>query len=61
MVALSDNIVWLIEERTFAHLLNLGAFCSIVRYTRSGIDFEVVIENDEFVFREDAVIFEHTE
>lgn len=51
-----NEVVWLIDERTFAHLVKLGAHVSVVRYTRAGIDFEVVIENDEYIFREDPAI-----
>lgn len=46
------EIVWLTEERCFAQLLNLGAYMSTVRYTRGGIEYEVLIDNDEFEFYE---------
>lgn len=49
-------VVWLTEERTYAHLVKMNAFNSLVRYTRTGIDFEVWIENDEYVFGEDHAI-----
>lgn len=42
------EIVWLTEERHYAELTNLGAHLSLVRYTRGGIDYEVLIPNDEF-------------
>lgn len=51
-----DEIVWLTDERLFAHLIVRGAWFSIVRYTRAGIEFEVLIENDEYIFREDHAI-----
>lgn len=50
---MDDDIVWLTEERTFARLVEMGAFYSVVKYTRDGIDYEVIVENDEFVFGED--------
>lgn len=38
----------LIEDRTLAEIINRGAYYSLVRYTRGGIDYEVLIGNDEF-------------
>ena len=43
-----EEVIWLIEERTFGTLLNLGAYYSMVRYTKKGIDYEVLLSNDEF-------------
>lgn len=48
--------VWIIEERTYGILLHHGAYYSMVRYTRGGIDYEVLIENDEFELWEDHAI-----
>ena len=45
-----DEIVWLLEERTFAVLVNRGAWFSMVKYTRGGIDYEVQVSNDEYEF-----------
>jgi len=45
--------VWLTDERTFAELVRLGAHFSTVRYTREGIDYEVIVSNDEFDYWED--------
>ena len=50
---MDGNIVWLNEERTHAELISLGAYCSLVRYTRDGVIWEVIIDNDEFNFIED--------
>lgn len=44
----SPEIVWLKEERTFGILLAMGAYYSTVKYTREGVDYEVVISNDEW-------------
>ena len=46
---LKREIVWLTEERTFAELIQRGAYLSLVRFTRGGYDYEIVVENDEFV------------
>lgn len=44
--------VWLTEERHYAELVNYGAHFSLVRYTRYGYDFEVLVSNDELNFIE---------
>lgn len=43
------EIVWLTEERTHAVLVRRGATFSLVRYSLSGYDYEILVENDEFV------------
>lgn len=50
------EIVWLLEDRHFAILLNRGAFYSTVAFTRDGVDYEVVIENDDYEEWEDHAI-----
>lgn len=47
---METEVVWLVEERTFAYLLARHAHVSIVRYTRGGIDYEVQVPNDEIEF-----------
>lgn len=42
------DVVWLIEENTLAVIINRGAHYSLVRYTREGIDYEVLVASDEF-------------
>lgn len=49
---MQNEIVWLTEERTFGELITLGAYYSLVRYTRGGIDYDVLISNDEFYMGE---------
>lgn len=46
------EIVWLVDERTYAQLVSLGAYFSKVKYTREGIDYEVLVSNDEFEYIE---------
>ena len=41
------ELVWLEDERVYAELIHLGAFFSKVRYTVEGIDYEVLVSNDE--------------
>lgn len=44
------EIVWMIEERTYALLVHLGAHFALVRYTRGGIDYEVLVDKDDFEY-----------
>lgn len=48
-----SEIVWLTEERTFARLVKLGAYYSVVTYARGGIDYEVLIDNEDIEFGAD--------
>ena len=51
-----SEVIWLTEERTFGVLVQMGAFYSLVRYTKYGNDYEVLIDNDEFEsWEEDSV------
>lgn len=43
------EIVWLTDERTYAELVRRGAHASLVRYSHGGYDYEILVENDEFV------------
>lgn len=50
-----NEIVWIDDEelRNYpAELLRMGAYYSLVRYTRGGIDYEVYINNDNIIFGE---------
>jgi len=44
-----DNTVYLYEERVLGELVELGAHFSMIRYTYKGNDYEVLVENDDFV------------
>lgn len=50
------EIVWLSEERTYGILVQLGAYYSMVCYTRGGIDYHVQVPNDEIEYLEDYAI-----
>lgn len=54
------EIVWLHDERTYAILVSMGAYYSKVKYTRGGIDYELIVDNDDFETWEERAI-EHTE
>ena len=42
------EIVWLFEEERYAQLIRMDAYFSTVRYSHGGIDYEVLVSNDEF-------------
>jgi hypothetical protein len=50
MNARSVEYVWLIEERCYGILVNMGAHVSRVKYNTGGIEYEVFISNDEIEF-----------
>ena len=44
----ANRIVWLIEERTFGYLINQGAYYSRVRFVYQDIEYDTLVENDDF-------------
>lgn len=42
------EIVWLLDERVRGEVLVRGAYCSYIKYTHRGMDYEVWVENDDF-------------
>lgn len=52
-VTRDKEIVWLTEDRHFALLIQRDAFYSLVAYTREGINYEVVVKNDDYEFWEE--------
>lgn len=49
-----SRVVWIEEERTFGEILgSMGGFFTTVAYSRGGVDYEVLMENDEFTLLED--------
>ena len=44
---MENEIVWLTEERTLAIRVSMGAYYSLVTYSRAGTDYEVYVPNDE--------------
>ncbi len=41
------EIIWLKEMRTFGYLMKLNAHYSIVKCERGGMDYELIVENEE--------------
>lgn len=54
------NIVYIYSERIYGTIEQLGAFASMVKYQKDGIDLEVLLENDEFAIV-DEIVFHHIE
>jgi hypothetical protein len=54
------NIVYIYEEKTYGTVDQLGAFASLVKYKKDGIDHEELLENDEFAIV-DEIVFHHVE
>lgn len=53
-------VVFINDEGIFGTIDKLGAFASTVRYKKDDIDYEVILENEDFVIV-DEIVFEHTE
>lgn len=48
-----SSIVWLEEEHHHATLVSRNAFTSIVKFTQKGIEYELLVDNDEYSFIEE--------
>jgi len=54
------NIVFIHPEGCFGSVEKLGAFASVVTYTKEGIEYQELLENDEFSVV-DEIVFKHIE
>lgn len=54
------QIVWIHEEQTYGLLTQEGAFVSMIRYTKDGLEYNTYFENDEFTVL-DEIGFLHIE
>ncbi len=54
------NVVFIHEEGVYGTVDKLGAFASLVKYQKNGIDHEDLLENDEFAIV-DEIVFHHVE
>jgi hypothetical protein len=43
-----DEYIWLTYERCYGILISMGAHFSLVKYKIGGIEYEVMISNDEY-------------
>ncbi len=53
-------VVFLNEEGVFGTIDKLGAFASTVKYKKDDIEYEALLENEDFVIV-DEIVFEHIE
>lgn len=52
-----ENLVWLPYEHVYGTIVGgLGAYYTMIAYTKAGIEYEVLMENDEFELMEDTLI-----
>ncbi len=52
-----ERLVWLIDEQVEGHIVgSMGAFFTMIAYHRGGMDYEVLVENDDFELIEGDVI-----
>ncbi len=53
-------VVFLNEEGVFGTIDKLGAFASTVKYKKDDVEYEALLENEDFVIV-DEIVFEHIE
>lgn len=49
------NIVFIHSEQVFGTVEKLGAFASVVKYTKDGVEQEELLENEDFLIVEEIV------
>lgn len=54
------NIVFIHTEGCFGSVEKLGAFASLVRYNKDGLEHEELLENEDFSVI-DEIVFKHVE
>lgn len=54
------NIVYIHDLKVYGTIEKMGAFASVVKYTKDSIEYEELIENDEFAIV-DEIVFHHVE
>ena len=54
------NVVYIHSEKIVGSVEQLGAFASVVKYTKDGIEYEELLENDDFSII-DEIVFHHVE
>lgn len=46
----SQGLVWIEDEGVYGKCLHYGAYFSTIAYAKDGMEYEVLMENDEFTF-----------
>ena len=44
------EFVWMTDEQVYAEVVSLGAHVSVVKFTQAGVEYQVVVNNDEFEY-----------
>jgi hypothetical protein len=54
-----SRVVFIPEEHVFGEIVGyLGAYYTTISYTKGGIEYEVLMENDEFTLLEDLIEYD---
>lgn len=44
-----ESLVWIPEERAYGHIVGaMGAYYTMIAFTKAGQEYEVLMENEEF-------------
>lgn len=54
------NVVFIHSEQLYGTVESLGAYASVVKYTIDDVDYEELIENEEFTVMKE-IVFQHLE
>lgn len=54
------NVVFIYSEQVYGTVDSFGAYASKVRFNKDGVEYEEVIDNDDFVIL-DEIVFTHIE
>jgi hypothetical protein len=54
--SIHNFIVYIPDEQCYGITENLGAFTSLVKYNKDGIEFKVTLLNEDLIFLEDIRI-----
>ena len=54
------NIVYLHDLKVYGTVEQMGAYASVLKYKKEDIEYEELIENDEFAII-DEIVFQHVE
>jgi hypothetical protein len=56
----TTHIVFIYSEQKYGTVEKLGAWASTVKYNKDGVDYNELMENDEFTIV-DEIVFKHIE
>ena len=55
----NPTVVWIDDEQVYGFIVGgLGAFFTTIRYAKGGMEYEVLMENDEFTLLEDLIEYD---